>query len=508
MTLTSTHTSPAVEAAVSAGVNVDDWVSTADHRQIGQLHLGFVLGAVLAAAGLGVAVHGSVAGWFTLPTTGNGSLAAVAALHHNLWAVAIAMPLWVAIGTLVVPGQIGANRLAFPRMASVSLWGWVVGVATLVAASLVGDGPTTFNILAATPLTGTQGPANRATDLAIASLMLISFATLAGAVNLVATIATERQPGTKLGSLNPFSWSIFVTMAIAVVSTAAFLAGLFLIYLDLHVGGQMFAIGGADRVWVHLLFLYGRPETVLIALPAIGAVAAIVVGRTGRPLVGGSVPNTLIAVAGALSLTVWGGREFLAGSLIQPYSRFWVRLVLIPLFLLLLIILGSVRGGLKPDVSLLFALGVVLSIAVGALFTIILWTRDLTEAKAAAAQNGLPNLLIFGVGLLGAFGIVVEEAQRAYGKSFPKGGSSLAGLALLAGVLLSGAGLAAGSFSDNAKNANASAAIGKGLIAGGAALLILTIFGTGFGRRSPASASAGSSSSSTPSTSSTSEGTH
>ncbi len=505
MTLTaSTPTSPAVEAAVFGGMAADDWVSSSDYRRIGQLHLGVVLGAVLGAAGLGIAVHGALAGWFDLAATGRGSLGSLFALHQNLFGVAVGLPLWVAVGTLVVPGQIGASRLAFPRMASVSLWGWVVGVATLVAATLVEAGPTTFNMMDPAAPIGTAGEATQATDLAIASLMLIAVATLAGAINLVATILLERQTGLKLSALNPFSWSIFITMAIAILSTATFVAGLFLVYLDQHFGGQVFASGaGAGRVWVHLVWLYGRPEVILIALPAVGAVAGIVMRRSGRNLVGGSVANGLIAAAGAVSLTVWAGRELIANSYIQPYSRFWTRLVLIPLFLLLLVILGSLRGGAKPDVSLLFAVGVILSIAVGALLSVVLWTRDLTPDTAVAGQLGLPNLLIFGVALLGAFGIVVEHADDSYGSAMPKAGTSLAGLALLGGVLLTGAGLAAGSFSDDPTGAHAGAAIGKGLIAAAAALLVLTVAATGFGRKRTGSVAPASSSSS-----SSSEGSH
>ncbi len=490
MTLTtSAPISPAVDAAIFDGMVTDDWVSTSDHRRIGQLHLGLVLGAVIAAASLGIAVHGSEGGWFGLASSGRGSVGSLLALHQNLWAVAIGMPLWVAVGTLVVPGQIGATRLAFPRMASVSLWGWVVGVATLVTATLVEDGPVTFNVLMSQAPLGTSGAANQATDLAIASLMLIAGATLVGAVNLVATIVTERRPALKLGEVNPFSWSIFVAMAVSILSTPVFIAGLFLTYLDQHFGSQFFASGaGADRAWAHMVWLFGRPETLLIALPAVGAVAGIVVARTGRPLVGGSVGNALISAAGCISITVWAGRELIAGSLIQPYSRFWVALVIVPLFLLLLLILGSVRGGLKPDVSLLFALGVLLSIVLGALITVVLITRDLTPDTAGAAQFGLPNLLIFGVALLGALGMVVETATDGYGRTLSKIGATLGGLSVLGGVLLSGAGLALGSFVDDAKNAHAGAALGKGLIAAGAALVMLTIVGSAFGRSRSVSA--------------------
>jgi cytochrome c oxidase subunit I len=484
MTLTApTSTSPAIDAAVFGtsvdpfdAVLADDWVASVDSGRTGQLHLGLLSAVIAAASGLGVAVHGSLAGWWDLTSTNRFGLDPLFALHQNLWAVSIAMPLWIAVASMVVPRQIGATRSAFPRLGNLALWGWVVGTGLLITASLVTDGPQLVNVLSPTSATATAGQAPRATDLALAAIMLVTLATLCGAINLVATILTERAPGTKLSTLRPFSWSVLVTMGITVVTTPVFLAGTFLLYLDQHFGGQLFASGvGADRLWVHAIWLMGRPESILLAIPAVGAVADVIVHRTGQTLLGGGAANGLISAAAATSLLTWAGRELIATSSTAPYARLWNGLILLPLFLLLLLLAGSARSGLKPDVSLLGALGIVLSIVAGlGLIVAVVASPDKNIKTPLFTQLGLPNLLVFGLVLLGAFTMVVEHSGSVYGKSLPKPISTLALLAVVGGVLLSGAALSAGVFSDST-SAHAAGAIGKALIAGGAVVLLLGV---------------------------------
>ncbi len=489
MTLTApTSTSQAADAAVFGvsdpfgAVHADDWVATVDSGRTGQLHLGLLSAVVALAGALGVAVHGQLAGWWMLSTSdARFDIASLFALHQNLWAVSIAMPLWIAVAAMVVPIQIGATRSAFPRMGSFALWGWVVGTSLLITATLVGDGPQVVDLGGNLAVTATAGQAPRATDLALAAMMLVTLATLAGAINLVATILTERAPGTKLSTMRPFSWSVLVTMTLAVITTPVFMAGLFLLYLDQHFGGQLFASGvGADRIWVHAIWLMGRPEAVLLAVPAVAAVADVVVHRTGKTLLGGGAANGLIAAAAASSLLLWTGRELVATTSTPPYARWWYAVVLVPLFMLFLLIVGSLRGGLKPDVSLLGAVGIVLSILAGAVFTIAIVATpnsDITESEQLFGRLGLPNLLVFGLVLIGAFTMVVEHSRTIYGRALPKPLATLVLLAILGGVLLTGAGLTAGVFGGG-DGPHIAAAIGKALIAGGAALLVLALLGS------------------------------
>jgi cytochrome c oxidase subunit I len=493
MTLTApTSTSQAVDTAVFGAVadpfdpvQADDWVASVDAQHTGQLHLGFLAAVIAIAGALGVAVHGSLGSRFTLNETGSLSLGSLFALHQNLWAVSIAMPLWIAVATMVVPGQIGATRTAFPRLGNLAMWGWFFGTAILIVATFVDDGPQTLSLLNALPWEGSISEAPRAVDLALGAVMLVTVATLAGAINLVATILTERAPGQKLSTLRPFSWSVLVTMGFAIVTTPVFLAGTFLVYLDQHFAGQVFGSGiGANRVWVHAIWLFGRPEAVLLAIPAVGAVADVFVSRMGRPLIGGATANYLITAAAATSLTTWAGREILATTVTPPYARIWTAIVIVPLFLLLLVIAGSAKGGLKPDASLLPALGVILTIAAGAGLTLAIVAAPNDNIKSPLnAQVGLPNLLVFGLVLLGAVTVLTEHATHAYGWSLNKGGMTLVALAMLGGVLLSGAGLAAGAFSDGTAPHDG-ALLGKVLIAGGAALLIATVLGSAAKQRS------------------------
>ena len=495
MTLTApSSSSSAVDVAVFGIDPGADWISTPDHRRIGQLHVGLVLIMAAAAAVVGVVVHGAVGDLFTLSASGRSSIVALLGAHENAWGVLIGLPLWIAVGSLVVPGQIGAPRMAFPRMQSLSLWGWVVGATTFVSAYLVQDGPPAFLVTSSSPLTANGTVANKATDLLLASLILVSLATLAGAVNLLVTIVTERRSGLAFGDMRPFSWSVFVTSAVMLIAIPPFVAGLFLVYLDQHFGGTLFSSEGSQLVWVHMVWMWGRPEALLIALPAVGMVADVVVSRTGRPVVGGPVVNWLILAAGVLSLGIWTGGSSIASAAVVPTSRWVTGLVLVPLGLVLLLVLGSLRGGLKPGPSLLYVLGVIVALGAGAILIAVAAARTVSGDGIQFFQFGVTNLVVFGAALLGATGVLVEHAKEGVGSALSKAGSGLAGLALIGGVLLSGIALAVGALVDSTatkqtfQTLNVVAAVGKALIAVGslsfaAALVGSVVLATRLNRR-------------------------
>ncbi len=482
MTLTApSSTSSAVDAAMFGNDPGADWISTPDHRRIGQLHVGLVLIMVAAAAVVGVVVHGAVGDLFSLSASGRSSITALLSAHENAWGVLIGLPLWIAVGSLVVPGQIGASRMAFPRMQSLSLWGWLVGATTFVSSFLVQDGPPTFLVTSSAPLTANGTVANKATDLLLASLILVSLATLAGAVNLLVTIVTERRAGLAFGDIRPFSWSVFVTSAVMLIAVPTFVAGLFLVYLDQHFGGTLFSSEGSQLVWVHMVWMWGRPESLLIALPAVGMVADVAVGRTGRALIGGPVVNWLILVAGVLTLGIWTGGSSIATAAVVPTSRWVTGLVLVPLGLVLLLVLGSLRGGLKPGPSLLYVLGVIAAIGAGAIVIAVAAARTVSGDGVQFFQFGVTNLVVFGAALLGATGALVEHARESVGSELSKAGSGLAGLALIGGVLLSGVSLAVAAMVDSTntiQTLNVVAAIGKALIAVGSLSVAATLLGS------------------------------
>lgn len=478
MTITA-PTSPAVEHAVFGAMAEPagrSWITTTNHRRIGQLHLGFILMAIVAIGALGVAVHGSLADAFTLDDIGRGSLQAVFAAHEGATIGFVVLPLWMAVATMVVPGLIGSSRMAFPRLQSLVLWTWVVAAATFTSAFLVEDGPVQFNPSSAlAPLTAT-GQANRATELAIGSLILVTIAMALGAINIIATVVAERRPGLGFGSIRPFAWGSFVASVIVVLSAPVAVGGLFVTYLDQHFGGTLMSEPGALRTWVHAVWSWGRPDAFVLPIVAIAAFAEIVVSRTGRPLLNAAAGNGLLAAAGALSMTTWAGMELKASAISVPATRWWTALVYLPLALLVLMALGGARGA-RPHPSML-AIGAPLVMAVGGLLVAFAATTDVAGDDVVLFQIGSANALVVGAGIVAMVALVAELSGAVYRRPLPSPLVGVALLLLIAGALAQAIGPAAAALSDGAsakENLQLLAAGGKGALALGALVVLAAI---------------------------------
>jgi heme/copper-type cytochrome/quinol oxidase subunit 1 len=482
MTITA-PTSPAAEHAVFGGLAEPagrSWITTTDHRRIGQLHLVFVLVAVLAVAALGFLVHGSLADVVNLDDAGRFSLQPLFAAHEGAVTGFVLLPLWMAVATMAVPGLIGARRLAFPRVQSLVLWTWVVAAATFVSAFLVEDGPVQFNPSLTQPLTA-SGSANRATELAIGSLILVAIAMTLGAANLIATVVTERTPGLRFGSLPPFAWGSFVGAVVTVLSAPVLVGGLFLVYLDQHFGGTLMNEAGALRPWAHTVWSWGRPDAFVLPIVAIAAFAQVVVSRTGRPLINPAAANGLLGAAGALAFTTWTGLDQKITALSAPATRWPTALVFVPLALVLLMALAGARGA-KPHPSMLAIGAPAVMVAAPVLLAFAASLNGgVGSAGVLTFQMGVANALVVGAGLVALVALVAELLPTVNGRSLPAPAAGLALLLLIVGALAQAVGPAAASMvtdEDTVQNLHLLAGVGKIAIGLGALVALAALVPT------------------------------
>jgi len=251
-----------------------------DHKRVGRLFI---------YAGLTFLVAGGVAGMLMraeLAEPGAGFLADDYArsfsLHVTVLA-ALALPaLFTGLATYLIPLQIGANRLAFPRLQASALWMHVAGGGLVLVSHLM-NGFTLVGPSFAEPV-NLAGPASTADQLWITGSGVVALAALASAVNLLVTLVTLRSPAVRIGRLPLFSWAILTTSAVGLVSIPVHLAGLVLLYVDRHFGGALFQEVGGDDIWRHSIWLFGRPEILLLTLP-------------GRTVCGKCAPTPIRGVA-------------------------------------------------------------------------------------------------------------------------------------------------------------------------------------------------------------------
>ena len=495
MTLTAApHTSVAIDNAAFGDFSLtgENSLTTTDHRKVG----GLLAAASLLVGVVGVAVLGlvtwrlddSVRG--TLP--GSGFLGASFEggwSFTRLWTAVenglpffVVAPLFLALSTIAVPRLIGSTRMAFPRVQAFVLWGYVAAVALFIAAFTVVDGPPLWTT-AFRP--GDTQPSNHATDLLSAALGVLSIVLFAGAVNVVATVLTQRRPGLRLDDIAPFAWASLLASAVTALSMPVFAGGLLMWTLNAHVGGNLSSAPGFDRVWQHTVYLYGRPDTFMLVLPALGVASQIVSNRVGKPLIGGIASKVLMAMFAAFSFGVWATAN--TSAMVQPTSSLVSGLVAIPTGLLVLIWLGTIAQGMKPDTSVLAVVGLIVMLALGALNVIVAGVRGVNGDLKASWTIGQTLLLLVAAPIAAAIGGFHEFAPLVWGRRTmaPLGG--LAGLAALAGGVLLGGGIAGVAYKDTAADkatvASAAAGIGAFLLAGALALTILNLLGSVVARR-------------------------
>ena len=477
---------------LSVAATGETLLTTTDHRKVG----GLLASAALLVGVVGTALAGLVA-WRlddaargVLPQSGLlGASADGGWSFARLWGAAetglplfVIAPLFLALATIAVPGLIGSDRMAFPRLQAFVLWGYVSAVALYVAAFTVVDGPPFWS---ASSQTAPGGPANHASDLYAGALGVLGVVLFAGAVNVVATVLTQRRPGLRLDHVAPFAWSSLLAGAITVLSMPVFLGGLLMSSLNVHVNGNLASASGFDRVWQHTVYLYGRPDVFMLVLPALGIASQMVSNRAGTPLIGGIASKVLMAAFAAFSLAVWATSQ--TNAMVQPTTTLISGLVAVPAGLLVLVWLGTLAQGVKPDASLTFVLGVIVLLALGAVNVIVAGARGVGPDLAPVWTIGQTLLLLTAAPLVAALGGLHEFAPLAWGRRTMAPLAGLAGLAVLGGGALLGIGVAVISYknnvTDNATAASVAAGVGGFLLTAAIALTMLNLLGSVVGRK-------------------------
>ncbi len=381
------------EAALEASTNIAEtrrlrWFST-EHRVIGvqYLLLSLVAVAIGTVLSLAMRVH-LVAPYLKLPYFGvvppEGYLALVT-MHGTLmiFFVLTVAPL-SGFANLVLPEQIGASGMSFPRWNAAAFWITAAALPVLLAGFLVRGGApisgwTSYPPLSALAAAG-QGQA-LGMDLWLVSIAIFCVGSWLGAVNLLVTILYERCAGMRLMRMPLTVWSWLVASLLVVIAFSVLLAAVGMLLCDRHAGTSFFvpagevvngvalarAGNGSPLLWLHLFWFFGHPEVYIAVLPGMGLTSSLLANFTRRPILGyGLMVATTVAIGG-LGLVVWGHHMFVSGM--NPYAGTAFALttmaIAVPSAAKVLSWLGTlvgVRGGLggiRLSTPMLFALGFV-----------------------------------------------------------------------------------------------------------------------------------------------------
>jgi cytochrome c oxidase subunit I len=281
-------------------------------------------------------------------------------------------------GNFMLPIQVGAADMAFPRLNMASFWVTFVGFLLACATFIIPDGPPISGWTAYPPLSAVgqaAGPGQGwGQNLWGLSIALFCVASLLGSLNFIVTTIELRTKGMTLSRLPLSTWAWFINAWVGLLAFAVLLPTCLLLVLD-RLGGTSFFIpgglvvndkvlphsGGSPLLFQHLFWFFGHPEVYIILLPAFGIVAHVMPTFIRKPLVGGWKVITYAMIAiGSLSFLVWGHHMFVSGM--SPYMAMVFSvptlIITIPSVIAVLVFAASLYGAnMRFTTPMLFCLG-------------------------------------------------------------------------------------------------------------------------------------------------------
>ncbi|GAB2852240.1 cytochrome c oxidase subunit I [Actinoallomurus bryophytorum] len=295
-------------------------------------------------------------------------------LHGTLMLLLFATPLFAGFANVIMPLQIGAPDVAFPRMNALSYWMFLFGGLMVVGAFFTPDGPASFGWTAYSPLNSVVRTPGIGGDLWIMGLVLSGLGTILTSVNFVTTIIGMRAPGMVMFRMPIFTWNVLFTSVLVLMAFPILAAALLVLEADRKLGAHVFdARFGGAMTWQHLFWFFGHPEVYIIALPFFGIVTEVIPVFSRKPLFGyvGMVGATT-AITG-LSMTVWAHHMFATGQVLLPFFSFMSFLIAIPTGVKFFNWTGTMwRGHLSFESPMLWAIGFLVTFLFGGLTGVIL----------------------------------------------------------------------------------------------------------------------------------------
>ena len=368
-------------------------VMSSDHKDVGRLYIG----AALSFAILGIVCFLLMRLQLAVPEN---TLIAPVTFNRLLSVgsatliVLFALPFVFGLFTYVVPLQIGSRSLAFPRLASLSLWLYLLGGFLLYVSFVYTPPEAGFNSWP--PLSDTIFISNNGVDVWITAVGLTVLGLVLLSINLAVTIAKLRAPGLAWRRLPTFTFSAAVSSWTMIIAGSAMVAALTMLEIDRHFDGVFFDAGegGAPLYYQHLSWIFFTGCYLVFLLPSIGAISEILPVFSGKPLLSRRAVVVSMAAIMPLGLLAWMQNMMSASIPIGflYFAMLMALLLVIPIGTVFVNWIGTLAGGvLRMRAPLAFALAAISTLSFGLILELIQsvipvnWLLADTTASTAAS---------------------------------------------------------------------------------------------------------------------------
>ncbi|WIM70508.1 aa3-type cytochrome oxidase subunit I [Corynebacterium suedekumii] len=350
-----------------------DMLTTTDHKQLGIMYIIMCFGFFFLGGLMALLIRAEL---FTpgMQFLSNEQFNQLFTMHGTVMLLLFGTPIVWGFANYVLPLQIGAPDVAFPRLNAFGFWITTVGGVAMLAGFLTPGGAADFGWTMYSPLSDSVHTPGVGADLWIVGVGATGVGTVASAINMLTTILTMRAPGMTMFRLPIFTWNIFVTSVIALMIFPLLLAAALGVLYDRKLGAHIYDTGnGGAILWQHLFWFFGHPEVYVLALPFFGVISEVIPVFSRKPMFGyiGLVFATLSI--GALSMAVWAHHMFVTGAVLLPFFSFMTFLISVPTGVKFFNWVGTMwKGHITWETPMIWAVGFMATFLFGGLTGIML----------------------------------------------------------------------------------------------------------------------------------------
>jgi len=422
--MTTTASAPAAGMYVGQK-GIWNWLTTVDHKRIGILYLFTALGFFLIGGLEAILIRAQLGG-------PNRELVS-AELYNQLFTMhgttmifLAIMPRSAAFFNFLIPLQIGARDVAFPRLNAFSYWVYLFGgifMTVPIFFAMAPDG----GWFGYAPLTTKAYSPGMNIDFWVIGLQILGVSSLAAAFNFLTTIINLRAPGMTLMRMPMFTWMSFVVQFLLVLAFPVITVALVFLLFDRFFGTNFYTISaGADPLlWQHLFWIFGHPEVYILILPAFGLVSEILPTYSQKPLFGYAVMVYSGILIGFLGFGVWAHHMFAVGMgpVADTVFSLTTMLIAIPTGVKIFNWIATVaQGKLRFTTAMLFGLGLVSLFTIGGISGIMHSSppADLQQTDTYFIVAHF-HYVLFGGSMMGIFGGIYHYFPKIFGRLMSEG---------------------------------------------------------------------------------------
>ena len=396
------------------------WLTTVDHKRIGILYLYtalffFVFGGLEA-----VVLRMQLAG-------PNGKLVSAEmynqlfTMHGTTMIFLAVMPLSAVFFNFLIPLQIGARDVAFPRLNAFSYWVYALGgvFITLPIFFMLAPNGGWFGYA---PLNTRQFSPGLNMDFWVLGLQILGVSSLAAGFNFITTVINMRAPGMNLMRMPIFTWMAFITQFLIVLAFPAITIALVFLQFDRFFGTTFYEIvAGADPLlWQHLFWVFGHPEVYILIMPAFGLVSEVIPVHSRKPLFGYPVMVYSGIMIGILGFGVWAHHMFAVGMgpIGDTVFSLTTMLIAIPTGVKIFNWVATLWGGsIRFTTANLFAIGLVSLFTIGGISGVMHSSppADLQQTDTYFVVAHF-HYVLFGGSMMGIFAGIYHYFPKMFGR--------------------------------------------------------------------------------------------